>query len=138
VLDSRFVASRRRIRVLVWLPVLIVAGLGSRQRGLPELVVLYAGDVAWGAMFFVVFAAVFPHKPSVLPWLLALVTTELIELSQLYQAPWAVHVRATPVGALLFGRGFLVSDMVCVALGATAAALVDVALCKGSRRTRVA
>jgi hypothetical protein len=99
----------------------------------PEFVARYTGDVAWGAMFFVLFAAAFPRTRSVWTWLLALGTTELIELSQLYQAPWAVHVRATPVGALLFGRGFLVSDMVCVAAGATTAALVNAALYKGSR-----
>jgi hypothetical protein len=57
-------------------------------------------------------------------WLFAVTTTELIELSQLWQAPWLVRIRATRAGGLLLGHEFLVSDMVCVALGASFAALL--------------
>lgn len=103
----------------------IAAGLGSRRRGLPEPVILYLGDILWGAFFFLCFRLVWPHASRLKLWLGALTTTELIELSQLWQAPWLVRVRATPLGGLLLGHQFLVSDMVCVALGASAAALLS-------------
>lgn len=86
---------------------------------------LYAGDVLWGALFFVLYACLRPRARSIVIWAWAVATTELIEASQLYQELWILRVRATGVGGLLLGHGFLWSDVVCVALGATAAALVD-------------
>jgi hypothetical protein len=107
------------------LAVIIAAGLGSRRPGMPPVVVLYVGDVFWGAMFFVLGALAWPAARTRRLWLAAVLATELIELSQLYQAPWAVRVRDTRLGGLLFGHEFLWSDAVGVALGATLAALVD-------------
>ena len=58
-------------------------------------------------------------------WTLATATTELIELSQLYHGPVAERIRATALGGLLLGHEFLWSDVLGVALGATAAALFE-------------
>jgi hypothetical protein len=117
--------SSSRGRTLAVAALTIVAGLGSRSRGLPEAVILYLGDVLWGAFFFLCFRLVWPHASRLRLWLGALTTTELIELSQLWQPAWLVRLRATPIGGLLLGHQFLVSDMVCVALGASAAALLS-------------
>lgn len=51
-----------------------------------------------------------------------------VELSQLYHAPWINEIRATRLGALARGHGFLWSDLVCYAFGVTAAAAVDLVL----------
>ena len=40
-----------------------------------------------------------------------------VEASQLYQADWINAVRDTPIGALVLGRGFLRSDLVCYTAG---------------------
>jgi hypothetical protein len=72
----------------------------------------------------------FPSAAPLRLWIVATATTELIELSQLYQAPWAQALRATRLGGLLLGHEFLGSDTVCVAHGATAAALLDTHLRK--------
>ena len=104
---------------------LVALGLGSRLRFMPAFCVAYVGDVLWGALFFGLAAFTRPAAPTRRLWLAATAVTELIELSQLYQAPWAQTLRATRVGGLLLGHAFSWSDVVCVALGTTAAALID-------------
>jgi hypothetical protein len=118
-------SPRRRSLLAVWLVVLIALGLGSRRPDMAEFCVLYVGDVLWGALFFVLAALVRPSATTVRLWIASTAVTELIELSQLYRAPWAEGLRATRVGGLLLGHAFSWSDLVCVALGAAVAAGVD-------------
>ncbi|HKO50597.1 MAG TPA: DUF2809 domain-containing protein [Polyangiaceae bacterium] len=121
-------ARRNRTSVFFWLIALIALGLGSRRlSGLPGWVTLYAGDVAWGTCFFALFCAVRPTLTTARAWLAAVITTELIEFSQLYRSPWLDAFRATRGGGLLLGHLFLWSDVVCVALGATLAASAELA-----------
>jgi hypothetical protein len=94
---------------------------------LPNWITLYAGDVAWGALFFALFCAVRPTLTTARAWIAAVLTTELIEFSELYRAPWLDALRATRGGGLLLGHTFLWSDVVCVALGASLAAGADLA-----------
>ena len=56
------------------------------------------------------------------------------EFSQLYRAPWIDAVRATRLGALVLGQGFLWSDLWCYAAGVTLAAGIDWILARGGRR----
>jgi hypothetical protein len=105
--------------------VVIVLGLSTRRPLAPALVQLYLGDVLWGALFFLLGALAWPRRSS---WAIAagaIVSTQLIELSQLYQADWALQLRATRAGGLLLGHQFLWSDMLCVAIGGALAALLD-------------
>lgn len=51
-----------------------------------------------------------------------------IECSQLYRAPWIDAWRATTLGALVLGQGFLWSDLLCYAVGVALAAVVDRAI----------
>ena len=118
-------SPRNRARLLVWMIVLVALGLGSRRGGMPDFVVLYAGDVLWGAFFFALGAFLVPSATSLRLWLGAVVVTELIEASQAWRAPWLVGLRATKVGGLLLGHEFLWSDVVCVAVGATVAFIGD-------------
>jgi hypothetical protein len=114
---------RSRASVFFWLVLLVAVGVGSRRiGGLPQWITLYAGDVAWGAMFFMLFCAVHPTLSTARAWLAAVLTTELIEFSELWRAPWLDALRATRAGGFLLGHVFLWSDVVCVALGATLAA----------------
>ena len=117
---------RSRANVFLLLILLIAFGLGSRRLGgSPGWITLYVGDVAWGALFFGLFCAVRPTLSTARAWLAAVITTELIEFSQLYHSPWLDAFRATRAGGLLLGHLFLWSDVVCVALGATLAAAVE-------------
>jgi hypothetical protein len=125
---------RSRLLTLLWLGVVIVLGLGSRHRGMPELVVQYAGDVLWGTMFFLLYSLLWPRKQAIILWIAAVVTTEGIEVSELYKAPWILSLRATAMGGLLLGHEFSWSDVICVVIGASLGALFDRARAWSSRR----
>ncbi len=119
--------ARQRWHILpVWL-LLPVLGLGSRSGWvpLPSFVVAYAGDTLWTAMVYMSLILLWPRLP--LRWALGLSLgfSFLIELSQLYRAPWIDAVRANRLAALVLGRGFLASDLACYSVGALAAAAVD-------------
>ena len=120
--------ARNRLFLTLWLLVLSACGLASRMPGMPGLVVLYVGDVLWGSMFFVLGTWLRPRATPLRVWFVTTAVVELIEFSQLYQAPWARALRATSVGGLLLGHAFLWSDVGCVVLGTSVAALAD-ALC---------
>ena len=104
---------------------MIALGLTSRRPGAPAVVVDYAGDVLWGSLFFLLYALIWPRRTCL--WLAAwaIATTELIELSELYQGDWALRLRATRLGGLLLGHTFLWSDVLCVFIGGALAALCD-------------
>ena len=103
----------------------IALGLGSRRPAAPAFVQAYAGDVLWGVLFFLLYAVVWPRKGALVLAVWAIGTTELIELSELYQGQWALRLRATRLGGLLLGHTFLWSDVLCVLLGGALAALLD-------------
>jgi hypothetical protein len=127
--------KRNRLWLLPVVAVVIALGLASRRPGLPAFVQAYAGDVLWGVLFFVLYAVVWPGKGALALAVWAIGTTELIELGELYQGPWALRLRATRVGGLLLGHAFSWSDVLCVFLGGGLAALVDARLFT-SRRPR--
>lgn len=129
--------ARPRVHTLPLLLLLVALGLGSRRRGLPEYSILYVGDVLWGTFFFFLFALAWPRASRRTLFLAALCTTELIELSQSYHAPWLDGFRDTRFGGLLLGHGFSWHDVVCVALGSALGWLLDVWLFRSSGRARV-
>lgn len=79
------------------------------------------------------FAVLLARKPVWLVSLCALVFSYGIEFSQIYHAPWIDSVRATTLGGLVLGQGFLVSDLICYAAGILIALLIDT-LIEGIRR----
>jgi hypothetical protein len=117
--------TRNRTRLRAVTALVIALGLACRHPAAPPFVQLYCGDVLWGVLFFLLFAWLQPQRSSLQLGLCAVVTTELIELSQLYQAPWALQLRATRLGGLLLGHGFLWSDVLCVFLGGVLAVSAD-------------
>jgi hypothetical protein len=104
---------------------LVLLGLACRRPFAPELARLYLGDVLWGGFFFVGFAWLRPRAAGFRLGLAAATATVLIELSQLYRAPWIDRLRDTGLGGLLLGHGFSWSDVLCVLLGAALATALD-------------
>ncbi|MEO5684524.1 MAG: DUF2809 domain-containing protein [Chitinophagaceae bacterium] len=101
---------------VVFLTWLALATRSHRQWFHP-LVVEYGGDVIWAGMFLFFLRMIFITTTL---WKLALINYALgvaDELTQLYRGPWANAVRETRLGRLLFGVGFLWSDILCYAVG---------------------
>ena len=55
-------------------------------------------------MFFALACALRPTLTTLRAWLAAVMTTELIEFSELYRSPWLDALRATRGGGLLLGH----------------------------------
>lgn len=123
--------------LLLPLMVLVVAlGLGSRAPAarlhLPRFVTDYAGDALWTVMVYLCLLFVLPRLSVRLAAAGALGLSVLVELSQLVHTPWLEALRAHRLGALVLGRGFLASDLVCYAVGTALAAGTDL-LCSRRR-----
>jgi glycopeptide antibiotics resistance protein len=117
----------RRISVFV---LSILAGLLSRSSliDLPPFIDAYIGDVIWAFMVFYLFAIVFYKAKLKKPLLVAFVFSFVIEFSQMYHAPWIDHIRSIKVFALVLGRGFLWTDLVCYTVGISGAYLLEIML----------
>jgi hypothetical protein len=125
-------ASRPRRFYLTLLVGTIALGLASRRFAaqLPPFIAAYAGDALWAAMVFWLAAIAFPRARTGRLAAAALTFAIAIEVSQLLHAPWIDRLREAPLAGLVFGYGFLWSDLVCYAVGVAAAALVDRALAR--------
>jgi hypothetical protein len=120
----------RMIYLLISL-VVIVLGLASRRYGsyLPEFIATYAGDTLWALMAFLGFSILFPQMNVFHRGGVALGFSFLIEISQLYHAPWIDAVRGTTLGGLVLGFGFLWSDLVCYTVGVTVGVGIEALIC---------
>lgn len=107
--------------------VVLALGLASRRYGtsLPPFLSEYAGDTLWALLIFLGVSALRPNARLPLRGGIALGIASLVELSQLYRAPWIDSIRATKLGGLVLGFGFLWSDLVCYAVGVGIGLLFD-------------
>jgi hypothetical protein len=106
----------------------VVLGLGSRRHAdhLPGFVAAYAGDTLWA---FLAYLAIGLVLPGVSTWRVALVAmsfSAIVEVSQLYHAPWIDSIRRTTLGGLALGYGFLWSDLACYAVGVGLGVVIEV------------
>jgi hypothetical protein len=111
--------KRNRIVYFLLIVITILAGLGSRHYGghLPSWVHLYLGDSLWALMVFWMAGFLFRQKATGWVAVVSLLFSFIIETSQLYHAPWIDTIRATTLGGLVLGFGFLWSDMLCYTVG---------------------
>lgn len=119
--------KHKRIIYLIATCLLILLGLASRRYGnlLPNFISDYSGDTLWAAMVYTSLRFLFPSLSVVKTATFALLFSYAIEISQLYQADWANAIRSTTIGALIFGHGFLWTDMLCYTVGVILAACID-------------
>jgi hypothetical protein len=116
--------------LLVWLVLIVGAcafGIGSRRFGdrFPGFVAAYAGDTLWAFTLFLFLGLIQPTATTRRIAAQALLVSLLVEISQLYHAPWIDAVRQTTLGRLILGFGFLWSDLVCYASGVALGAGVE-------------
>jgi len=124
--------TRRRLVFLAAIPLVILIGLASRRyaTALPPFVAAYAGDTLYGLMICLGVSALAPGGGALRVGSIAWGICVLIELSQLYHAPWIDALRRTRLGGLVLGFGFLWSDLACYATGVA----LGVVMLSGSRK----
>lgn len=127
------VRARRR-RLLVSAVLVVGVGLVTHIAGTGPIAD-FAGDALYAVMIYLVIAIAVPRAAFWLVGATALVLCTLIECFQLTGLPALWAQTFWPV-RLVLGVGFDARDLVAYAVGAGAAALVDVALSR-RRRARV-
>ena len=118
-----------RIRFLysIAATLVVIAGLASRRyRGqLPAFLAEYAGDTLWALMLFLLISAILAGRPILTRAAISLALAFLVEVSQLYHAPWIDSIRQTTLGGLVLGFGFLWTDLVCYSVGIVTGSLTE-------------
>lgn len=116
-----------RITYLALTFLMIVLGLASRKYDylLIEFVANNAGDTLWAAMVYFGARFIFVTKPPLISLSISLIFCFGIEFSQLYEGQWINSIRQNTIGALIFGRGFLIEDLWRYTLGVGIAYLLD-------------
>ncbi|OOZ83715.1 DUF2809 domain-containing protein [Bacillus cereus] len=111
--------KRNRLLYATFTIIVIILGLSSRKfaYALPELLNDYLGDTLWALMIFIGFGFLFPKIETKKLAFLSLIFCCGIEMSQLYHAEWIDNIRATTLGGLVLGYGFLWSDLVAYTIG---------------------
>ena len=108
----------------------VFVGLASRryQAVLPEFVGEYAGDTLWALMLSLLVSALLAGRTVTYRATISLVLAFLVEISQLYHAPWIDSIRNTTLGGLVLGFAFLWTDLVCYTVGIIIGAVAEFGL----------
>lgn len=111
--------NRKRVLQMIYIVMIVALGLASRRFGylLPPWLAKYAGDVLWGLMVYFIMGFIMPRQNILIVTAMAISFSFLIEISQLYHAPWIDAIRSNRLGGLVLGYGFLWSDIVCYGAG---------------------
>ncbi|MCU5376310.1 DUF2809 domain-containing protein [Bacillus cereus] len=111
--------KRNRLLYALFTIFVIILGLSSRKLAfaLPHLLNEYLGDALWALMIFTGFGFLFPKIETKKLAFISLLFCYGIEVSQLYHTEWIDNIRATILGGLVLGYGFLWSDLVAYTIG---------------------
>jgi len=120
--------KRRRNDIAGAIAVTIAAGLASRKYPwlLPAALGKYPGDVLWAQVVYWAVCWVIPTASRRRVSALALAVCYADEFSQLYQAPWINHLRATTAGHLVLGSTFSWRDLLAYTVGVALCTAVEV------------
>ncbi|MBU6136051.1 ribosomal maturation YjgA family protein [Clostridium tertium] len=119
--------GRSRIIYLLLTLTTMCFGLVSRKyiNYLPSFIGKYAGDTLWATMVYLGLAFLFNRFNIRKIIIFSLIFSYGIEISQLYQGEWINKIRNTLIGALILGRGFLFSDLICYTVGIFIGIIID-------------
>lgn len=118
-------SKNKRITYLGLVFITIILGLVSRRI---NFVPAITGDVLYAIMVYWIFRSLFFTRPFLFSFILALVFCFSIECMQLIQTTYFIQIRSNPILRLIFGQGFLWSDLFGYVAGASIAYLLDKAL----------
>lgn len=118
---------QRRLVYLVCALAVMALGLAARRyrMDLPIFVAEYAGDTLWGLMVYLGVSVVAPGAQVTHRGGIAIAFASVVEVSQLYHAPWIDSLRSTTLGGLVLGFDFVWTDLVCYSVGVTLGALIS-------------
>lgn len=129
---------RNRLVCALLIGLTIILGLGSRKFSflLPSWLAKNAGDILYATMAFWLVVFLFPRLSTLRAALAATLFCFGIESLKFYEAGWMVAIRHSKAGALVFGSGFHVSNLICYLIGVLLAVGIDAAIKQigGARR----
>jgi hypothetical protein len=109
---------------------LIALGLLSRRiNGIPDA----CGDALWAMMVFCCWRIVLVLRPLKIVAVVALITSYLVEFSQILSFDWLVRLRSTFLGHMLLGQGFLWIDLLAYTIGIIVIYIITVFIEKKDR-----
>ncbi|MDF2531039.1 MAG: hypothetical protein K0Q65_620 [Clostridia bacterium] len=120
-------SDRKRVSQAFYIITVILLGLASRRYGtlMPGWLAAYSGDVLWGLMVYLMVGFLQTKQKVLHTALFAFAFSALIEITQLYHAPWIDAIRSNKLGGLLLGYGFLWSDIICYGIGIATGAVLE-------------
>ncbi len=126
----------KRLRYFALAIITVFLGLASRnyREQLPAVIGEYGGDTLWALMLYLMISVLFVGRPIATRASISLALAFVVEVSQLYHAPWIDGIRQTTLGGLVLGFGFLWSDLVCYYLGIAIGALTELWLASTGKK----
>jgi hypothetical protein len=115
-------SKNKRITYFGLVVITVILGLVSRRI---DFVPTITGDMLYGIMVYWFCRFLFFARPFLFSFILALVFCFSIECMQLIQTPYFIQIRSNPILRLVFGQGFLWSDLFGYVAGITPAFLLD-------------
>ncbi|MDU5022203.1 MAG: DUF2809 domain-containing protein, partial [Clostridiales bacterium] len=108
-------------RIIYFLITISVMALGILSRKFmfifPKLIAPFIGDLLWAMMIYFGLRFLMSKKNISKAFLVAILFSFSIEISQLYQANWINSIRNTTLGGLILGHGFLYEDLISYSIG---------------------
>ena len=106
--------TKKRLQYASAIIALIALGLLSRRiNGIPDA----CGDALWAMMVFCCWRFVLVSRPLKTVAVVSLITSFLVEFSQILSFDWLVRLRSTFLGHMLLGQGFLWIDLLAYTIG---------------------
>ena len=122
--------TKKRLQYTSAVIALIVLGLLSRRiNGIPDA----CGDALWAMMVFCCWRLVLVRRPLKTVAVVALITSFLVEFSQILSFDWLVRLRSTFLGHMLLGQGFLWIDLLAYTIGIIVIYIITVFIEKKDR-----
>ena len=114
--------SFTKIHYLGLVVITIILGLASRKI---DLIPPITGDMLYAMMVYWCCRFLFYSRSNLFSFIVALVFCCFIECLQLIQTPFFIYIRNNPILRLVFGQGFLWSDLIAYLVGVTITFLLD-------------
>lgn len=113
--------TKRKVYLIAFFISIGIGLLSRKTNAIP----LYTGDIIYAIMSYWMFRFLFYPKSLVFSLIASLSFCFLIELLQLIQNPFFIWLRSHQFLRLIFGQGFLWSDLIAYTIGVNLAYLID-------------